>query len=54
MEAIIKLKPSELKPDLLGAIQKLFVGQSVEIEIHVRHASSVLTKETQEEYRFTN
>jgi hypothetical protein len=51
MEAIIKLKPSELKADLLGAIQKMFVGQSVEIEIHVRNAPSVLTKETKGEYR---
>ena len=51
MEAIIKLKPSELKPDLLGAIQNMFAGQSVEIEIHVRNASSVITKETQGEYR---
>jgi hypothetical protein len=51
MEAIIKLKLSELKADLLGVIQKMFNGQSVEIEIHVRHAPSVLTKETKEEYR---
>jgi hypothetical protein len=51
MDAIIKLRPSELKPDFLDAIQKMFAGQSVEIQIHVRDLSSVLVQESQEEYR---
>lgn len=51
MEAIIKLKASELKPDLIGAIQKIFAGQSVEIEIRVRDTSSLFVKESPEEYR---
>ena len=51
MEAIIKLKPSELRPDLVGAIQKMFSGQRVEIEIHVHDSQALLAEESPAEYR---